>query len=542
MAEPLRFVTGNRAKDARAVKSPAEFRVLMVYPNLVGMLVPPLSVALFTSILKKAGYDVALFDSTPYMTADTSSPEKRVKYLQARAFKYDEDLGVTPRFDLTEDFAAMVEDFKPDLMIVSCVEDTFLQAVKLVQAVRDRRIPALFGGVFPTSAPGVALSYDGVNVVAIQEGEPVVAEMAERVRHGRSLEGIPGTWVKRDDGTIVKTPNGALVDINAVRPDFSLFDPTRFNRPMGGRIFRTIPVETYRGCPYKCTFCNSPMQVKASKDGGTGLFLRRKTMDTLRAELRELVELYEPEFIYIIDDSFLARSEDEVLQFAEMYKEFKLPFWFNTRPENVTPRRLEAMREAGCYRISFGLEHGNEAFRKKVLQRHPTNEQILKQFETIADSGIAFSVNNIIGFPDETRELVFETIEFNRLLHGYDTLTVSIFTPYHGTVLRDVAVAKGYLDGDSLTTHTTSSSLLRMPTMSSQEIDGLARTFTLYVELPKSLWPLIARAEKFDEEGERTFAALSEKFQEQLGQDQFSRNRSVDWEMVFGHMSEVQIR
>jgi anaerobic magnesium-protoporphyrin IX monomethyl ester cyclase len=542
MAEQMRLVVNSGAKKGEPLKKPSDFRVLIVYPNLVGMLVPPLSVALFTSILKNAGYEVALFDSTPYITADTSSPEKRVKYLQARKFSYDHDLGVTPRFDLTEDFVRMVEDFKPDFMVVSCVEDTFLQAVKLVQSVKDRGIPALFGGVFPTAAPGVALSYDDVNMVAIQEGEPILRETAERVRHGASLEDVPGLWFKRADGTIIKNPNGPLVDINEVRADFSLFDKSRFNRPMGGRIFRTMPLETYRGCPYKCTFCNSPMQMKVTKEAGNGLFLRRKTMDTLRAEIRQMIAQWEPEFLYIIDDSFLARSEEEVLQFAEMYKEFGLPFWFNTRPENVTPRRLEAMREAGCYRISFGLEHGNETFRKKVLQRHPTNQQILEQFEVIADSGIAFSVNNIIGFPDETRDLVFETIEFNRLLHGYDTLTVSIFTPYHGTVLRDVAVAKGYLDKDSLTTHTTSSSLLRMPTMSPQEIDGLARTFTLYVELPKTLWPTIHRAERFDEEGERTFVALSEKFQEQLGQDQYSRNRNVDWEMVFGHMSEVQIR
>jgi coproporphyrinogen III oxidase-like Fe-S oxidoreductase len=225
-----------------------------------------------------------------------------------------------------------------------------------------------------------------------------------------------------------------------------------------------------------------------------------------------------------------------------MYKEFRLPFWFNTRPENVTPRRLEAMREAGCYRISFGVEHGREEYRQNVLLRHPTNEQLLEKFAIIAESGIAFSVNNIIGFPSETREMVFETIEFNRQLRGYDTLTVSIFTPYHGTPLRQAAVDMGYLDNDVLTTHTTSSSLLRMPTLSAEEIDGLARTFTLYVELPKSLWPEIRTAERFDEEGERVFRILSEMFQQSLGQDQFSRRRDVDWEMVFGHMSKAQLR
>jgi radical SAM superfamily enzyme YgiQ (UPF0313 family) len=147
----------------------------------------------------------------------------------------------------------------------------------------------------------------------------------------------------------------------------------------------------------------------------------------------------------------------------------------------------------------------------------------------IAEGGIAFSVNNIIGFPDETREMVFETIEFNRNLRGYDTLTVSIFTPYHGTPLRELAVKKGYIDGRILTTHTTSSSLLNMPTLSSQEIDGLAR-------------PKIEVAERFDEKGEEMFAALSKMYQEYLGENQSTQRRHMDWEEVFGHMSKVQLR
>jgi radical SAM superfamily enzyme YgiQ (UPF0313 family) len=524
------------------MREPTDFRVLLVYPNLSGMLVPPLSMALFTRTFKQAGYTVQLFDSTPYMTADTSSPQKRVKYLQARKFSYDEDLGVMPRFDLVEDFARVVENFEPDLLIVSCVEDTFLQSVKLVQSVEDRHIPALFGGVFVTSAPDVAIRYKGVDMLAIQEGEVTALEVAERVRGGASLLGIVGVWVKGDDGAVHKNPGGPLVDINSTLPDYSLFDPSRFNRQMGGRIFRTIPIETFRGCPYKCTFCNSPMQLGLAKDAGNDSFLRKKTMTTLRAEITELMEKYAPEFFYIVDDSFMARSESELVDFASMYKEFGLPFWFNTRPENVTPRRLEVLREAGCYRISFGVEHGNESYRKKTLLRNPSNDVLLQKFEIIADSGIAFSVNKIIGFPDETREMIFETIEFNRQLRGYDTLTVSIFTPYHGTALRDVAVAKGYLDKDALTTHTTSSSLLNMPTLSSQEIDGLMRTFTLYVELPKSLWPKIRIAERFDEEGEQMFGILGGMFQQSLGENQPSRRREVDWEMVFGHMSKAQLR
>ncbi len=117
---------------------------------------------------------------------------------------------------------------------------------------------------------------------------------------------------------------------------------------------------------------------------------------------------------------------------------------------------MARLKEVGCYRISFGIEAGNEQFRQKILRRKITNEELIAKFaDVIAPSGIAFSLNVIIGMPGETRELVMDTIELIRSISGYDALTVSIFTPYHGTVLRDVAVLNGWLESSLITRHTT---------------------------------------------------------------------------------------
>ena len=42
---------------------------------------------------------------------------------------------------------------------------------------------------------------------------------------------------------IYRNPRNKLVDINESVPDYSLFDSRRFYRPMGGKIFKTIPIE-----------------------------------------------------------------------------------------------------------------------------------------------------------------------------------------------------------------------------------------------------------------------------------------------------------
>ena len=104
------------------MKNKKNFKILLVYPNLPLMLVPPISMAIFTKILKDEGYTVDLFDTTPYIPEEiNSSPQNRTIYLQARDFSDEDDLGVTIKTDLNRDFKKKIEEYKPDLLIYSVV-------------------------------------------------------------------------------------------------------------------------------------------------------------------------------------------------------------------------------------------------------------------------------------------------------------------------------------------------------------------------------------------------------------------------------------
>lgn len=517
--------------DDDALKSKQDFRVLIVYPNLPLMLIPAISIAIFTRALREEGYQVELFETTHYLDQEEeSSSENRVKMLNVRQFDVSKDLGITIKHDMFGDFRRKVECFQPDLMLFSVVEDAFLQALALLRKVGDLNIPHILGGVFPTNAKDRCFDFPEVQAIGLGEGERSIIESAEAIRHGRPLAGIPGIWTRDGQGGIVKTPMQPLIDVNRYRPDFSLFEESRFYRPMGGRVFKMIPVETYRGCPYSCTYCNSPGQRAFSKDNDLGNFLRRKTMDVLRDELRDHRDRYNPTFFYFIDDSFLARPRHEIFAFCDMYEEFKLPFWFNTRAENCDSEVLARLKEVGCYRISFGIECGNQEFRQKVLKRKITNAEMIDRFEVIAQSGIAFSLNLIVGMPGETRELIMDTVELVRSVRGYDALTVSIFTPYGGTVLRDVAVKNGWLDPSTITRHTTSRSLLTMPPpfVNADDIDGLAAVMPLYCYFPKTEWEALRRAEIADEEGLRIREHYSEIYRtEFLGENQDEKQKKL---------------
>jgi len=494
------------------MKDKKEFKVLLVYPNLTMMLVPSLAIGIFTNILKKEGYSVDLFDTTHYVSEENSSPQNRVKYLQAREFSDTNDLGVRIKTDLLGEFRQKVLEYQPDFLIYSVVEDCFTQTLSLMDQIKDLDIPHLVGGVYPTAAPETCISHELINCIGLGEGEHIILDMSEAVRCGKDYRRINGIWFKEHD-QVIKNPRGPLVAINkGQEPDFSLFDESRFNRPMGGRIFRTIPIESYRGCPFTCTYCNSPMQVSLAREAELGNFLRTKTMNVLKDEITRTVELYDPEFLYFIDDSFTARKKSDIFDFCDMYEEFKIPFWFNTRPETCTLEMLQRLKEVGAYRISFGIESGNEQFRRKVLTRNVSNKNLKDAFDVIAQSGVAFSLNLIIGLPGETRELVMDTVEFCRTIYGFDTVTVSIFTPYAGTVLRDVAVNNNWLDKNHLTTHTTTKSQLNMPPpyLSSSDIDQLMRVMPLYIYFPKSEWPKLKRAEINDDEGNKILQYYSD--------------------------------
>lgn len=487
------------------IKEPADFRVLIVYPNLPLMLIPSLAVALFTSIFKRKGYQAQLFETTYYMSDEATNTKARVERLQARRFDVVKELQIVIKNDMLGDFRRKVEEFRPDLVVMSTVEDTFLQGVRMLKAIEDLNVPHIVGGVFPTHAKGRCFDFPEIRMIGLGEGETIVETVAEAVRLNRPLHDIPGTWYRDDTGKIHRNANPPLVDINAVRPDFSLFDPKRFYRPMGGRMFKMIPLESYRGCPYTCTYCISPVMNTFAREAGQGKFLRRKTMDVLREEMRFYRDEYQPEFYYIVDDSFLARPKQEIFDFCDMYEEFKLPFYFNTRAENCVPDVMKRLKSVGCYRLEASAECGNDDYRKNVLLRNITNDKLLQHFNDITASGIAYSVDVMVGLPGETREMVMETVEFMRHVGGYDAVTTSVFTPYHGTVLRDVAIRNGWLDPKTICSGATTQSLLTMPEpyLNKDEIVQLASVLSLYCHFPKTEWDSIRRAETPDEEGMR---------------------------------------
>jgi len=472
----------------------------------------PTGIALLSAVLKQEGFTVDLFDCTFYK--DPLNTNYPFYHSSLRPVNWDEKGVRFIETDMAADFQRKVDEFRPDLIAVSVVENTHCIGLRLIRSLR-KKIPTVFGGVFATYAPDKIIREEGVDFVCQGEGEEAMLELCVRLCRGLPVENTPNFWVKRE-GQVTANPMRLAVDINLLPfPDFDLFEPQSIYRPMQGKIWRTIGMETQRGCPYTCAYCNSPSNNQIYSSQKSGRFYRKKSMARTQEELKYLVDRYRPELIYFVVDTFLAMGEEEFLELAQMYLDFRIPFWMNTRCETITPARAEWLERMNCLRMSMGIEHGNEEYREKMLHRKVSNRRMLEAFEAVAGRSYAVNGNSIIGMPEETRELVFDTIEFNRRLpEEVESSGAFIFAPYHGTPLRQVAIQKGYLDPETVCSlDDPSASMLDMPGLPRDEIVGLARTFSLYAKMDRNAYPAIRKAEQLDAEGERQFALLQKRYQ-----------------------------
>jgi radical SAM superfamily enzyme YgiQ (UPF0313 family) len=494
-----------------------KLKILFLYPNFHMSTLVPNGIAILVAWLKRDGFkNIDLFDTTFYESESKSKDQDRVEVGQVQPFNYA-DRGVKLKTtNMYEDFVKKVYEFQPDIIMASILEDTYKIFIKFMEKIKNKKIPCLAGGQFASSAPEKVIALDFVDYVCRGEGEETLTDLCNALENGTDTVKIPNLWVKKDGMVIAKNKVRQALDVNKLpTQDLSIFEDMSLFRPMKGKIYKMAPVETQRGCPYACRFCNSPEKNEFYEAQKAGRFFRKREMKHLYTELKELVSKYGIEYIFFVTDTFLAMSEKEFDEFCEIYSEFKLPFYMHTRPETVTERRVKKLKEVNCDRVNIGVEHGNYKFRADVVGRSYKNEIAIKSFDIMYAGGISTVSNNILGYPDETRELIFDTIELVRKLKCTD-INAFTFTPYHGTSLRGLCETKNYLAKDTLADgYYVHDSLLTMPSISKKEIRGLMKTFVLYARLPRSHWADIKIAEKETEEGINKYEGLMNLFRKE---------------------------
>lgn len=121
----------------------------------------------------------------------------------------------------------------------------------------------------------------------------------------------------------------------------------------------------------------------------------------------------------------------------------EIPWITEMRCNNVTFEMLKTMKKAGCIKILYGVESGNQ----EILNRSKkgiTLKQIRDAFKLTKKAGIKSHATFMFGLPGETKETINQTIEFAKELNA-DTIQCSIALPYPGTDFYELAKKKGNL-------------------------------------------------------------------------------------------------
>ena len=472
-------------------------RVLFIYPNLTLVSTLPNNISILSAVLKENGHKVELFDTTYYKTSDIINDEKRVDRLQVKPFNIEEANIQLKKSDIKEDLRRTIKRYNPDLIGISIVDDVYVLAKQLLNEIKE--IPIIAGGVTAMFATNHLFNEMNIDYTCRGEGEKTILNLANNLEDKKPIDNIENlSYIKNNK--IINNPLGYPLDLNQLPfEDFSIFENKRFYRPMSGKMRKTIPINFDRGCPYSCTFCCAPNIRNRYLPKG---YYRKKKLNRIRDELSFQIEKYKPDFLYFNSETFLARSTKSLKEFADIYKEFEIPFWAESRVETITDEKIKILRDMGCFKLSLGIESGNENYRMNFLNKRFTNKQTISAIEILHKYDIDVSLNNILGSPEETRDMIFDTINLNRKLneiHPSVSINGFCFQPYVGTQLRKYCIDKGYMEDVVNTDTPIGNPVIDNPYLSKEELIGLLNTFVLYIKLPKKYFPMIKKAEKDEE-------------------------------------------
>ena len=393
-----------------------------------------------------------------------------------RAHGHEVDLILTDEH--RKNYLDVIDQFNPDLIAFSFMTGNRRWAFTTARIIKQRlNKPIIFGGVHPTLFPeDIDLNF--VDYLCVGEGEHPVLELMNALENGDDCSTIQNLWVSKD-GAVQKNPLRDLIQ------DFDSLPLPYREIYYKYKFIRDLPIKRFIagiGCPYRCTFCHNPMQIKMYK--GKGPFVRKKSVDRVMKEIHAVKDRFVLKRVHFSDDTFTL-DKTWLRNFLEAYRsEIAIPFSCNIRIDQVNEEIIHAMRESGCFGISFGIESGSERIRNSILKKNLQEEDIIKNSRIIKKYGIKLIITNMLGLPEETLEDAFKTVALNQKT-GADYIRTAVLVPYPKTEIVDYSIEKGLLPADYSIHNfqqTLRKSLIASPY--TQEFENLCALFSLTVKFP----------------------------------------------------------
>ena len=376
-----------------------------------------------------------------------SSPALPLSLLHAAAVAVrDWDVRVFDRRLFAQDWKAPLRaalDAGPVLVGVTAFTGPMIRsALELCDAVRAMRpgVPIAWGGVHPSLLPPATTLQDPrVDYVVQGEGEYALPALARAVADGTPPAGIPGVWWKDADG-VHGTPPVLIENLDELPdPPWDLVDLARYQPVYKDR--RSTYLQSSRGCPHRCGYCYNGVY--------NGRRWRGLSAERTLEQARTLVRQYGVRDLYFVDDMFFANPKR-----AMAIARGLLPLGVTWQVQGVdipglkrlTDADLDLLVEAGCTRMSVGIESGSPRIRD-LVQKTGTVDDVLQVATRLARTPLILYCSFMCALPTETDEDVRQSVDLAfELIRRNPNIRISPFynfSPYPGTDMFERAVALG---------------------------------------------------------------------------------------------------
>lgn len=439
-------------------------KVLLVYPREKGNintrlpgslnraqgLYPPLGIAYVAAVLEKSGHEVRILD--------------------------------IPGLNLTIDEARKeISDYKADVAGVTCMTSTIRGSLEAAQLAKDSGAIVVMGGPQLAVYPEETVSYSFVDYGVVGEGEYVMRDLVAALESGGDVSKVRGIVYKSGGETHVNG-YGLVDDLDTLPlPARHLLPMERYDCVITKRPFVTMV--SSRGCPYRCGFC-----FKQPSDNITRFRSPKNVVD----EMEHCVERYKTRWVMFYDDTLGARREhitgicNEIIE-RGLDIEWDSPM----RVNNVDKELLELMHKAGCRRLRYGVESGDEGI-LKLMRKGITIDLVKKVFKLTDEVGIETFAYFIIGYAKETPATIRKTINLAKELDS-DWTMFTVATPYPKTNLYDLALEAGILKGDYWRDFTLGKREERLPYFVKDSDRWVKQAYKEFYLRPRYVWKKLKR-------------------------------------------------
>jgi anaerobic magnesium-protoporphyrin IX monomethyl ester cyclase len=399
-------------RDPQFYALPAATRAANGHIRVMGF--PPIGIMSLSSVLKRAGHECVMFDQ-----ANPDTPNDLI--------------------------VAEIRRQEPDLVGLSFMSTTSYPYGKMLAREIRAASPSVriaFGGVFASlNAQLVKMQCPEVDFVCRGDGEQLILDLLE---HLDDPDGVAGVTWQDKEGRLRHNLNRPLTrdldhwpfpDRESLDLDFVESMPLDVPAVLSLERFTTM--QTSRGCPWPCVFCDIP------------IFNEGKWRSRSPAHvIEEFKQLQKDGYgaVYFVDDHFLLQPKRiEAICEGLVASGITIEWGCEGRVDSTCMQLFPAMAKAHCRTLMFGIESGSQ----KILDRLK-KEQTLAEVETAVNAAKKAGIEIVHGFfvvgnPDETEEDMRETFRFASKLRidsfGFNRLCV-----YRGTPLWSEYVKRGLVN------------------------------------------------------------------------------------------------